>query len=185
MVGRTGVGKSSLVNSFVGKRRAATDAFEPCTGIVKHYAESTPWGRVMLIDTPGLAEPEVERNRTHLAQIRTAWLLHKVRAPELVYVTSVDQTRFPPEEERTVMALCKAFGRSLPEAITYVFTFAGKVAEPLRTQRVDFLQERLATCFEQASKRRVCICNGVILIDNEEPNWCKDAIPLKRAFLDG
>ncbi|XP_068664467.1 translocase of chloroplast 90, chloroplastic [Aristolochia californica] len=54
LLGKTGVGKSSTINSILDQEKAATDAFQPATDHVQEVLGSINGIKITLIDTPGL-----------------------------------------------------------------------------------------------------------------------------------
>ncbi|KAG9445821.1 hypothetical protein H6P81_011949 [Aristolochia fimbriata] len=54
LLGKTGVGKSSTINSIFDQEKVATDAFQPATDHVREVSGSISGIKVTLIDTPGL-----------------------------------------------------------------------------------------------------------------------------------
>ncbi|MDJ0797492.1 MAG: 50S ribosome-binding GTPase [Calothrix sp. MO_167.B12] len=125
IVGRTGVGKSSFINATFGKYITQTSDFEACTKVVQHHAQKTPFGDICLIDTPGLAEEDENCDRQYLSLINYNVDKHKVHTT--LYLTRLDETRFRPDEKRTLKLLTEELGSTFWEKIILVFTFAASV----------------------------------------------------------
>ena len=123
LLGRTGVGKSSLVNSTFGGNPAKTDAYDACTKIVEYFAQGTSWGNITLIDTPGMAESD--RNRAYLRMIKRQVDLASVDAA--IYVTRLNETRFYPSEKETIAKICNVLGTDVWVRSILVMTFAASV----------------------------------------------------------
>ena len=183
LVGKTGVGKSSLVNSFAGETLAHTDPFEPCTQVVERYAQDTPWGPAVLVDTPGLAEADESRNRQNAAIIRDVWRTLADRSPRLVYVTSLDQPRFLPEESTTIRAICEAIESRPPQNLDVVFTFAGRVPSSLYVGRHQHLFQRVVDDFETFSNGIIQRPAHYVMCDNLDDGWCRHGVPISQALM--
>lgn len=125
IVGKTGVGKSSFINATFGKYIAQTSDFEACTKIVNYYAENTPWGDVCLIDTPGLAEDDENCDKRYLSNIKSRVNLQDIHST--LYLTRLDETRFRPEEKRTLKLLSRELGSIFWKNLILVFTFSASV----------------------------------------------------------
>ena len=107
VLGRTGAGKSTLVNGVFGERVAATGSGAPVTGrVVEHRAAGAP---LTLLDTPGLelggaaageAADEVAALVEERARRGIDEALHVVW-----YCVDVEQARLEPAEE-TLLARC-------------------------------------------------------------------------------
>src|SRR6516225_1504783 len=62
ITGRTGVGKSSTVNTLIGQEIAEVGAFEAATRNVKLYRVDIHGIRCEVVDTPGLCDQEGDEN---------------------------------------------------------------------------------------------------------------------------
>ena len=181
LVGRTGVGKSSFINAAFGSYIAETSEYEACTKIVEHYAYKTPLGDVSLIDTPGLAEDDEACDEAYLSLVRAKVNLAQIYAT--IYVSRLNETRFRPDEKRTLRLLTNRLGASIRNRSILVLTFAASVpndqreifAEKRSQQIFDFLQiitreqdiDQIFQGFDQAW-----------LVDNIVDNWTSDGLPI-------
>lgn len=181
LVGRTGVGKSSFINAAFGSYIAETSEYEACTKIVEHYAYKTPLGDVSLIDTPGLAEDDEACDEAYLSLVRAKVNLAQIYAT--IYVSRLNETRFRPDEKRTLRILTNRLGASIWTRSILVLTFAASipnhqleiVAEKRSQQIFEFIQnltkeqdvDKIFQGFEQTW-----------LVDNIVENWTSDGLPI-------
>ena len=181
LVGRTGVGKSSFINAAFGSYIAETSEYEACTKLVEHYAYKTPLGDVSLIDTPGLAEDDEACDEAYLSLVRAKVNLAQIYAT--IYVSRLNETRFRPDEKRTLRLLTNRLGASIWNRSILVLTFAASVpndqreifAEKRSQQIFEFIQnltkeqdiDKIFQGFEQAW-----------LVDNIVDNWTSDGLPI-------
>ena len=181
LVGRTGVGKSSFINAAFGSYIAETSEYEACTKIVEHYAYKTPLGDVSLIDTPGLAEDDEACDEAYLSLVRAKVNLAQIYAT--IYVSRLNETRFRPDEKRTLRLLTNRLGASIWNRSILVLTFAASVPND---QREIFAEKRSQQIFEfiqNITKEQDIdkIFQGfeqTWLVDNIIDNWTSDGLPI-------
>lgn len=102
LVGRSNVGKSTLLNTLVGTKIAATSFRPQMTRHIIHGALNMPEGQAVFVDTPGILKQRKSR--------LTAKLLHKVEEilqeiDLLIYV--VDPSRDIGPEERGIFGMIR------------------------------------------------------------------------------
>lgn len=135
LVGRSNVGKSTLLNTLVGTKIAATSFRAQMTRSIIHGVIQDSEGQAIIVDTPGV----LKGDKSQL----TAKLFNKVKEAlqdidVIVYV--VDPTREIGAEERTVMGLI----RQLPQP---KFLVINKTDLPERRRPYQADYERLAEDF--------------------------------------
>jgi small GTP-binding protein len=123
LVGRTGVGKSSIVNSLMGKTIAVVGDYEPCTMDITKYENELNGINFTIIDTPGLCDDleevgndyeYLERMRSDISQVDSMW-----------FVSRLDETRVTNDEKRGIKLISEAFHSKNWEQAVIIFTFAG------------------------------------------------------------
>lgn len=181
LVGRSGVGKSSFINSVFGKYIAETAEYEACTRVVAHYAHNSPWGDVCLIDTPGLAEDDVDCDNNYLRLISQKVDLDQTFAT--VYITRLDDTRFRPDEKRTLSRLTEHLDKRIWSRTILILTFAASVPSHRRNEAAkqrggdirDYLKQLVTNT--QFSNFHSCW-----LVDNVVEKWTDNSVPVSTIF---
>lgn len=146
LAGRTGVGKSSTINSLLGHEVAPVGKFRPTTMSVASYPHEHGGLQYHIVDTPGLCDdlPEVGNDQRYLADIREA----SGQTDCLLFVTELDAARVSSDEKRGIKMLTEALGASVWEHALIVFTRADKVdADDFETtlkERTALLREAIA-----------------------------------------
>jgi energy-coupling factor transporter ATP-binding protein EcfA2 len=140
LVGRTGVGKSTTVNTLLGEPIAPVGDYAPTTAEVQLYPGEISNIRFVVVDTPGLCDDleEAGNDRDYLKEIAA-------RSPPLDciwFVTRLDDTRVTSDEKRAIRMLSEAFGKKFWHRAVIVFTFAGNVP-PERFERALAERSRL------------------------------------------
>ena len=164
LLGRTGVGKSSTVNSLMGKQVSAVNDFEPATVSVESYKSEAFGVPFEVIDTPGLcdAPPELGHDDQYLTLIR-----NKVgRIDCMWFVSKLNDTRVASDEKRGIRLISEAFGGDIWKHAVIVFTFAGamqsKYLVALET-RTDLIQQEIA----KYTPERVAQSVPSVAVDNK------------------
>jgi GTP-binding protein EngB required for normal cell division len=124
LVGRTGVGKSSTINSLMGREIAPVGEFEPETKVVKAYP--APPNAIIpyrIYDTPGLCDADGD-NEKYLKLIHA-----QIKEPIdcLWFVTQLDDSRVRTDEIDTIRHTTSAFGKDIWKRAVIVFTRADNV----------------------------------------------------------
>lgn len=127
VVGRTGWGKSSTVNSLVGKYVSQVNDDEPETSDVTAFEVELNGIKATVFDTPGLCD-ETGNDEKYINMIKS-----KVKNPDsMLYVSRLDETR-PADDKRVIKIISQALGSRAWEYSVIVFTFANMV-EPSQYQ---------------------------------------------------
>jgi GTPase SAR1 family protein len=120
LIGRTGVGKSSTVNSLMGQEIAPVGDYRPTTMSVESYESEIGGVKFTIIDTPGLCDDLEEKGNDYdyLEQIR----LNVDRIDLMWFVTELDDNRVRGDERRGIKLISEIFGSKIWEQAIIVFT---------------------------------------------------------------
>ena len=180
ILGKTGAGKSSFINSVFGSSIAETSSDEACTKIVNHYAFNNDYGEICLIDTPGLAEDTIELDYYYLNMIKNA--IKNKNIFRVVFVTPLYDTRFRPAEKLTIKLITETFGTNIWNHSWLVFTFAGLIEKEklssVTTSKINFFNSYI----KEVSNGNFVGYEKIIQIDNKIINWHENAIPIIKVF---
>ena len=179
LLGMTGVGKSSFINSVFGDYVAETAEFEACTKVVNHYAYRSPIGNVRIIDTPGLGEEDLKLDDRYLNIIHRSL---KFTSFQLIYVTRLNETRFRASEKRTIQLISQKFGKKSWKKSWIVFTFASLVASDRVDEAYRQRTSQIQSFIADTIKQNYFSFTKIALIDNEVDNWCIHAKPVNKIF---
>lgn len=179
LVGQTGVGKSSFINSAFGIQVAETSDFEACTKVVQHYAYGTSLGDVCLIDTPGLAEGSATLDRKYLRMIRRN--KHTKNCITL-YVSPLNETRFRPSEKNTLLLLTEELGPSIWSRAWLLFTFAASVLPDRRDIACETRLKHISEYIHDIASTSFLGFENIFLIDNMVSDWTNCGMPIDSAL---
>jgi cold shock CspA family protein len=146
LLGKTGVGKSSIVNTLMGKQVAPVGDFRPTTFTVKYYHSEVQGIKFSIVDTPGLCDdlPEKSKDEVYLSEIKA-----NVRDIDCIWFTTpLSEPRVGSDELMGISHITKVFGSKIWERSIIVLTKADLV-HPMdysRTYRgrTDVLIEKIA-----------------------------------------
>ena len=158
LVGKTGVGKSSIINSLAGRDIARVGHFEPTTFEIQKYDVNSDEIPITFVDTPGLCDDlsEVGNDQRYLQMIRD----EVPKIDLLLYVTKIDETRLALDEKRAIQLLSKAFSQEADiwsnSVINYTFAnnyrkeTTGLDYEEFLQKRTDVIREEISEYFDKA-----------------------------------
>ena len=128
LIGRTGVGKSSTINSLIGANVAPVGDFDPCTADVTVHETNLHGAIVRVIDTPGLCDDleEVGNDAKYIELMR-----EKIPGAidAVLFVSRLDDTRVDASEKRGLRLITEAFGEPFWKKSVIVFTQSDKVPD--------------------------------------------------------
>lgn len=185
IVGRTGMGKSSMVNSAFGRVIAETADFEACTRLVTYHAYGTDWGDLELIDTPGFAEGGSQDDQRVIELIANG--ANVARLDAVLLVTRLDETRMRPDEARMIDLLTARFGEAFWLKAWLMMTFAATVPEESRAESAVAREGPLIDTVQDAiiRHRGDCRFDGFQhywMVDNVVCGWSHKSVPLALAL---
>jgi AIG1 family len=125
-LGKTGVGKSSLINFLAGEERCDTDSYRPCTKKPVIISVRNGENEFELIDTPGLCESGDELDFLYLDMI-DRYLLDQDVFPHFVFKS--DDTRIRTEDYQFLKTLLKRYGNRILTRGSLMLTFAGNLTD--------------------------------------------------------
>ncbi|NCB57259.1 MAG: hypothetical protein EOM46_07060 [Gammaproteobacteria bacterium] len=127
LIGRTGVGKSSTVNSLLGEQIAPVGDYEPTTFSVKEYTYDKNGINILIYDTPGLCDdlPESGNDDNYLNQIK-----RKLDGVDVVFfVTELDSSRISGDEKRGIKKITEVLGDSIWKHSVIIFTKSDRIPQ--------------------------------------------------------
>jgi len=123
-LGRTGVGKSSLINFLAGEQRCNTDPYRACTKEPSIVTVKYGKNEYELIDTPGLCEGGSELDSLYLGLIDRYLVDNRV---SLNLVFKSDDTRLRSEDYQLISTLLKRYANRIFANGALMLTFAGNL----------------------------------------------------------
>ena len=126
LVGQCGNGKSSTINSLMGKVIAPVNDFEPETMSIEKYDSEINGIKFQAIDTPGLCDDLEEKgNDSEYMKL----ISENIKSFDcLLFVARLDETRVKNDEKRAIKILSNALGKEIWKNAVIIFTFSGNIA---------------------------------------------------------
>lgn len=180
LVGETGVGKSSVVNSIFGLPMASVDRFRRCTVAVSDYIfDGTSGEQLCVIDSPGLGENEEISVDLQYMELIRARLANIPILEALVLVARLDVGRSMASEKRMIGMIVGGLRRKYLKRPWLVLTHAANVQ---KEDDFEIANRRIAAidnCYRESYERRFFrTFNGfrkIIRIDNKSRSWAPGA----------
>jgi GTP-binding protein EngB required for normal cell division len=135
LAGRTGVGKSSTVNSLLGREVAKVGKFEPTTVSVETYNHEINGINFTIVDTPGLCDDleEASNDQEYLNMMKS-----KIKQMvSMWFVSRLDETRVSSDEKKGIKLISKAFGKEAWDCSVIIFTYANSISASEYQEAVD------------------------------------------------
>jgi predicted GTPase len=163
LVGRTGVGKSSTINSLMGEQVAKVGDSEPTTFTVSPYKLKKSGVDFTIWDTPGLCDALDNANdEEYMKQISA--VVEDVDC--LWFVSRLDETRLSSDEQYALLLITNTLGAEIWDRALIVFTHACNWSVEQRYEEA--LRERTAVVKEYLQRITKKSLDGLssIAVDN-------------------
>ena len=162
VVGRTGWGKSSTVNSLVDKVVSKVNHYKAETADVIPFNFEINGVKATVFDTPGLCDGS-GNDEVYINLIRS-----KVPAPDsMLYVSRLDETRIE-NDRRAIKIISDALGPIVWQYAVIVFTFANNVKpSEYQTQLTVKKQMILQEIADYIGNDKMSLRIPVVAIDNK------------------
>lgn len=118
VVGRTGTGKSTLINAIFGKQVSLIGDYEPVTKKVESYDLGIESSQFCVIDTPGIGDSEIDYDsldylRSEIEQVDSVF-----------FVSRLAESSVSGDEKRAIQLISEQLGTKIWERSLIVFTFS-------------------------------------------------------------
>ena len=144
ITGKTGTGKSSLINGLIGENVTEEgSSLDPTTTEVEEFKRIVRGVPMLVFDSPGLQDG-TENEKQYLLDME-----QKCKKVDLVlYTLKMTDKRLHPEDVEAMKKLTNAFGEKFWESAIFVMTFANEVRNPEKPDEEEenmiFFEDRLA-----------------------------------------
>ena len=187
VTGKTGVGKSTLINSLVGKQVTNEgDTLAPETMEVISHIANVSGVDVAIWDTPGLQDGTENENK-YIDDMVTKCSDYDL----VIYCTSMTESRFGVSDDiKAISVLTKSFGESLWKHAVFVLTRCNQV---LPTKKDPDMRNRKFQLFSEIIPKVLIKCGVAESLANlvpvipagyiEEDGSGRDILPLNKDWL--
>ena len=141
ITGKTGSGKTSLINGLIGKKVGEEgEGLDRMTAHVEAKELTCEGTLVKIWDTPGLQDGTDDEDR-YLQEMKE----NCSDCNLYIYCLNMDQTRFEAAEIRAIQMLTETFGKNFWAKVLFVLTFANKVETscPMGSDEVTFFTDKM------------------------------------------
>ena len=136
VVGKTGIGKSTLINNIFGKTLAQPGSkLESKTKTVEVISDSINGTEVDICDTPGFRDGQ-DKDDEYMDVI-----INNCSNPDVIlFCIRMDETRWTDDYKATILDLTNALGKSIWNNTVLVLTFADNVTRELEWKEAFYKQ---------------------------------------------
>ena len=144
ITGKTGVGKSSLLNGIVGKDVAKEgDSLDRGTVLVQAFSFKYNDVDVTIWDSPGLQDG-LDQEKEYIADMQRNGCAN---SDLILYCAKMNDNRFRKEDHDAIRKLTVGLGSDIWKHAVFVMTFANEVrAKPSRGQKLTPQEEQERSC---------------------------------------
>ena len=142
LTGKTGVGKSRLVNALVGEDVADEgQQRDSCTNTATPYKVTKEDIDILVWDSPGLQDVNDDYSNWYLENLKD--INSRYGIDVVVYCLKMDDRRFYSEDKKAIRKLTEGFGKELWKKTVIALTFANKIEDPdeIDDDQIYFLKE--------------------------------------------
>jgi GTP-binding protein EngB required for normal cell division len=187
LFGRTGVGKSSLINTIAQAELASTNTTYICTRYIQPYAFDTPFGSYVLYDSPGFCDDDDPKTDENYFKAILDFLQSSISAESeisILFVLRIDGTRIRSEDFDVVKYLARLLGKfDIPLTLVATWSDFGKGGDFVRSQLDRLRLQRLimldAAVLENSSLTKCANgFQGSFAVDNNTGVWLSSCKPI-------
>ena len=181
VIGKTGTGKSSTINSLIGQQLASTGDSIAVTDSIKSYSTTLNSIKIKVLDTPGLCDSlEKSNDERYLKEIKNAY----EDVDLTFFITVLNESRVSRDEKVALRSLTSELGEKIWKNMIIIFTFANSEL-PEEIEYQEFLSGRtqaIQKFIEEISSEKIAQQMPFIAIDNTQKSTPDGTIWLPELF---
>ena len=141
LMGRTGVGKSSTINSLIGQPIAPISDYMPMTKEIEEYRLSIEDTTFHVIDTPGLCDdlPEEGNDEKYMHTIKKTIKNIDI----LLYITQINESRIRSDEKNAIKLITQTFTENIWKNSIFIFTYSDTINDNEKFKETVLLRTKL------------------------------------------
>jgi GTPase Era involved in 16S rRNA processing len=162
VLGLTGAGKSSFINTLFQADIAPVDDFAACTQTVKEYKWTHKNEELVLVDSPGFGDT-LGQDDLYKRSVSSFCLRHAVNG--VIYVSRMTESRVRPSERGAIVFARDTVGCSQLEASFFVFTRCAHLEKSDLIRRAEVRYSLMYQILTEVCGSRVSL-GGIMCVDN-------------------